>query len=117
MRMNRRIFALIGAPIFIGAISANAAPKAKLPLVVYDNAGRDNLPYIPSGYMGNTHALNVDDGSRAHPHSGATCMQVTVSAKDWAGVVWQSPADDWGNKPGRWNLAGAKKLTFWARGQ
>lgn len=30
---------------------------------------------------------------------------------------WQSPAEDWGDKPGGWDLSGAKKLTFWARGE
>jgi hypothetical protein len=30
--------------------------------------------------------------------------------------VWQSPANDWGDRPGGWDLSGARKLTFWARG-
>ena len=34
----------------------------------------------------------------------------------WGGVVWQSPANDWGDAPGGFDLTGAKKLTFWARG-
>ena len=44
-------------------------------------------------------------------------MRCAYSANDnWGGVVWQSPAGDWGDKPGGWNLTGAKRLTFWARG-
>ena len=34
----------------------------------------------------------------------------------WAGIVWQDPANDWGDQPGGFNLTGAKKLKFWARG-
>jgi hypothetical protein len=35
----------------------------------------------------------------------------------WGGMVWQSPESDWGDKPGGYNLTGASKLTFWARGE
>src|SRR5947199_339925 len=35
----------------------------------------------------------------------------------WAGIVWQHPAGDWGDRAGGWDLRGAKKLTFWARGE
>lgn len=31
--------------------------------------------------------------------------------------MWQSPANDSGDKPGGKNLMGASKLTFWARGE
>ncbi len=30
--------------------------------------------------------------------------------------MWQSPANDWGDRPGGWDLRGAKELVFWARG-
>ncbi len=35
----------------------------------------------------------------------------------WGGVVWQNPAGDWGDRGGGYDLTGAKKLTFWARGE
>ena len=38
------------------------------------------------------------------------------SDSEWGGIVWQDPADDWGDRDGGWNLTGAKKLVFWARG-
>ena len=34
----------------------------------------------------------------------------------WMGIFWQQPANNWGEKKGGFNLTGAKKLTFWARG-
>ena len=38
------------------------------------------------------------------------------SPDNFGGIIWQSPANDWGQKPGGYDLSGAKKLTFWARG-
>ena len=32
-------------------------------------------------------------------------------------MVWQNPAGDWGDRGGGYDLTGAKKLTFWARGE
>lgn len=93
------------------------APKATLPLVVYAEGDRANPPYVPSGYMGNAGAIKMDEKSTASPHAGKTCLKVDYTASDnWGGVVWQSPLNDWGDKPGGWNLTGAKKLTFWAKG-
>lgn len=36
--------------------------------------------------------------------------------KEWVGIYWQYPDSNWGQKPG-FNLTGAKKLTFWAKGE
>jgi len=97
---------------------AAAAPTAALPFVVYDEGDRTGLTYVPSGYMGNTGAIKIDERCTTNPHSGKTCMQVQYTARDnWGGVVWQSPANDWGDKPGGKNLTGAKRLSFWARGE
>ena len=92
------------------------ASKATLPLVVYGE-GAGAAPYTPSGYMGNNGAIKMTADSEENPHSGAACLKVEYTASDnWGGVVWQSPAGDWGDAPGGWNLSGARKLTFWARG-
>jgi hypothetical protein len=34
----------------------------------------------------------------------------------FGGIAWQSPANNWGDQAGGMDLTGAKKLTFWARG-
>jgi hypothetical protein len=45
-------------------------------------------------------------------------MKIRCSAPfGWTGVAWQNPANDWGDKPGGYDLTGAKKLTFWAKGE
>lgn len=98
----------------VGLIKA-AAPK--LPLVVVGD-GQKVMPYIPSGYMGNTKAINMEFDCTDNPHSGKTCLKVTYNDKGgWGGVVWQHPANDWGEKPGGYDLSGAERLSFWARGQ
>ena len=106
---------LLSAAVLLAA-PAFAAPKAPLPFSVYAEAG-DKLTYIPSGYMGDTGNIKMNDDDTSNPHSGKTALKVQyTSGNGWGGVVWQSPANDWGEKPGGLDLTGAKKLSFWARG-
>jgi hypothetical protein len=100
------------------ALSAHSdARKANLPYALYAN-GESAQDYVASGYMGNTGAVQMDMNSTAvGGHSGSQCIQVKYAAADnWAGVVWQSPANDWGDRRGGLDLTGARVLTFWARG-
>lgn len=100
------------------AEDAPAAKPAKLPFTVFEDKGSANNHYIASGWMGNAKGIKMDDGCADTPHSGKSCLRFEYTQPDdWAGVVWQDPANDWGDHPGGWNLTGAKKLTFWARGQ
>lgn len=100
----------------VGTAPPPAARRAALPLTVYGEGG-GAAPFVPAGYMGNAPAIKMDEASPVMPHSGKTCLRVNYTAGDnWGGVVWQSPAEDWGDKPGGWNVSGAKRLTFWARG-
>jgi Glycosyl hydrolases family 2, TIM barrel domain len=111
--------AVANVPLFVkGPVEVPKAKVATLPLVVYGEASDPNPAYAPSGYMGNAKAITMDPASADRPHSGKTCLRVQYSAKsEWGGVVWQSPADDWGDRPGGLNLSGAKTLSFWARGE
>jgi hypothetical protein len=94
------------------------APRAVLPLVIYSDKDDRAGSYIPSGWMGNMTSLEYDDASTEQPHGGVTCIRISyVSTGSWAGLVWQDPANDWGDEPGGYDLTGAKTLTFWARGQ
>ena len=59
----------------------------------------------------------MDPNCREKPHSGKTCLRVRYTAGgEWGVVVWQSPANDWGDRPGGWDLTGAKKLTSFFSG-
>ena len=106
-------------PLFVnGPEVAPAARSAKLPFVVYDEADREKRPYVPSGYMGNTKAIKMTEDCPDDPHAGKTCLRVEFGANDgWGGVAWQDPPNDWGDAPGGFDLAGAKRLSFWARGE
>lgn len=96
-------------------VAIPAATAAKL--IVYAD-GMPSAPYIPSGWMGNQAAIAYEDNWTANPHSGPTCLKLVYKAKDqWAGIIWQHPANDWGDQPGGYNLTGATKLTWWARGE
>jgi hypothetical protein len=111
--------AVANVPLFVTSSASKTAQGAPstLPLVLYGTGASANLPYTPSGYMGSTSAITMDVNSADNPHSGQTCLKATYGNTDgWGGVVWQSPANDWGTLPGGCNLTGAKNLTFWARG-
>ncbi len=110
--------ATANVPILVkGVAKALPAAKASLPFVVYAEAGTPEPSYVPSGWMGNTNAIHMQEDSRDGPHAGETCVRCEYAAGgDWGGVVWQHPANDWGDQPGGWDLSGASRLTFWARG-
>lgn len=102
----------VDAPVVIAP-----ARKATLPLVVYREADIPHTPYAPSGWMGNNSALQLDLANTNNPHQGKTCIKAEYSANDqWSGIVWQNPPSDWGDRPGGWDLTGARQLSFWARG-
>jgi len=110
--------AVANVPLHVdGPAPTFVPPRAALPLTVYG----DDLatpPYVPAGWMGKTEAIALDERCSTQPHGGATCLRVEYRAADgWGGVVWQSPAGDWGDRPGGLNLTGARRLAFWARGE
>ncbi len=93
------------------------------PLTVYVDKGARENHYVPSGFMPNGKCITFDDAWGENCHSGKTCIRikydVTCSRADqkWAGVYWLNPANNWGQKKGGFNLTGAQKLVFWAKGE
>jgi hypothetical protein len=110
--------AVANIPIFVKRPPPRAgAAKAELPFVLYDETGRKPT-FVPSGYMGNHPAIKIDENCHETPLSGKSCLRMEYrDRKDWGGVVWQNPANDWGDQPGGFDLSGAKRLSFWARGE
>ena len=112
----------VSKPVTGGPVAVAKGKKPNLlhlamPAAVYEEDG-DTLIYIPSGYMGNTAAIKMDLKCADHPHAGATCIKAQyIAGGDWGGVVWQTPANDWGDQPGGYNLTGAVAVSFWARGE
>ena len=118
VRDNKGGAAVANVPLLAkGAVVLGPGAKAPLPLAVYDEAGREKPAYFPTGWMGNAKAIKMDERSTVKPHGGKTCLRFDYQDKgEWGGVVWQDPANDWGDQPGGWDLSGATHLTFWARG-
>ncbi len=99
-----------------GAEPKRVLKPVTMPYAVY----RDGAPqkWYPSGYMGHARALKVNEKCRENPRSGATCMRVDyLDHYGWAGIFWQDPPNDWGDRPGGANLSKATTLVFWARGE
>ncbi len=89
---------------------------------VYNDANSPDNHYDPSGWMGDHGDLKMSQDYLTNPHGGSSSIQLSYSAKKsqgagWAGIYWQNPANNWGSKAGGYDLTGAKKLTFWIRGE
>ena len=103
----------------VGA-KVSGGPFKTLP--VYTDAKSPDNHYIPSGWMGDFGDIKFNDKFMEKPHSGSTSVQIIYSNKAtqgarWSGIYWQNPPNNWGTRPGGYDLTGAKKLTFWARGE
>lgn len=102
------------ASVPIKVDGAAAPTRLKLPLAVYSDKSAPT--WAPSGWMGDHWALEMDTKNTDDARSGRTSLKFTYkNLGGWTGVSWQHPANDWGDKPGGFDLSGARKLTFWAR--
>jgi len=107
---------------------------------IYTDRGSRLNHYIPSGWMGDYGDLKLNpawgEGVKK-PEKGMskedvqavkskedkdTCIQIKYTAErkqgaGWAGIYWQHPANNWGDKRGGFDLTKFRKLSFWARGE
>lgn len=92
-----------------------------MPFYVYNNAIFPPVKnFSPSGYMGDAADVRLSGAYKNLHQEGYPCLKVSYMAEGhmgWAGVVWQNPANNWGEFDGGYNLAKAKKLSFWVRGE
>ncbi len=109
---------------------------------VFHERGSRLNHYAPSGWMGDYSDLHINmgwikdvakpKGAKAAAKKAAvadvdadkdeTSMQFKYTAErkqgaGWAGVYWQHPANNWGDKRGGYDLSGYTKLVFWAKGE
>ncbi len=93
------------------------------PFYVFTSKGSRKNHYIPSGFMPNGECTDFSDTWQENCKTAKTCMKVDYdvecSRKDqkWAGIYWLNPANNWGTRKGGYDLTGATRLTFWARGE
>jgi outer membrane protein OmpA-like peptidoglycan-associated protein len=115
-----------------GQVVPVLAKKATLPLIVYgDDIGQVGT-FVPSGYMGDAAGLEVksveDSVTLKSGAPGVHSLRVSYLSTDqlrrksnregWAGVYWQTPANNWAKVKGAgYDLSAAEKITFWVRGE
>jgi len=114
-----------------GAPTPTPTPETPYTFDVYRDGDIVGNHYVPSGWMGDTGDIVLNECYRVDTHTGSTAIRVEYTAEgngphegcegeppcNWAGVYWQHPAYNWGDRPGGYDLSGARGLTFWAKGE
>jgi hypothetical protein len=78
--------------------------------------------YAPSGFMGDLetngdrNTVSKQAGTIEGRSSATTRIEYRRGNKGWAGIFWQHPDRNWGDKIG-FSLVGAKKISFYAKGE
>jgi hypothetical protein len=96
---------------------------AQPPFYIYHGFHSPDNHFAPSGWMGDYGDIRLDDHWQPKGESHAKpVIRIVYTAEGkqnsgWAGVYWQHPANNWGSRPGGFNLNGMKKLVFKARGE
>jgi len=89
---------------------------------VYKDRSSPENNFFATGWMGDYKYLTLKDDCIRDAKTMDTCIKVIYNpenesgASNWAGVYWQNPRNNWGSEEGAFDLTGASKLTFWARG-
>ncbi|APD06318.1 hypothetical protein UJ101_00781 [Flavobacteriaceae bacterium UJ101] len=90
-------------------------PEATLPFYIYKD-DTTILPYLPTAYMGNHKAINVNLDNQEEVHSGKSAIKISYKDNhDWYGVGFVDPANDWGTILGGYDISNAKTFSFWAK--
>jgi hypothetical protein len=88
--------------------------------------GQDYAPvdelFYPTGVLGDTSYISIDEISRDSPHSGDYCIKIDYrrpasSVNNYAIILWQYPENNWGEDPQGRDMTGAKKISFYVRGK
>jgi len=93
------------------------------PFFIYDDKGSRSNHYVPSGFMPNGRCISFVDSWQEKCYEGKTCIKIVYDIpcsrndQKWVGIYWLNPPNNWGNRKGGFDLTGATKLTFWAKGE
>jgi len=102
--------------------SAAAPTKPFEKFYVYKDKPSPNH-FAASGFMPDGRCVAINDVWLDNCQDSRSCIQLkfdrdcTATSTGWAGIYWLEPANNWGDVKGGYNLTGAKKLVFWARGE
>ncbi|MBU1087382.1 MAG: hypothetical protein KKD05_07675 [Candidatus Omnitrophica bacterium] len=108
-------------PVIAQGTAEKEAAGGFSPFGIYYDRGNKGNHYVGSGWMGDYGDIKFSENEKENPYSGKTCIKIIYTGEgkqgaNWAGMYWQWPPNNWGEKDGGYNLTGATKLTFWARG-
>lgn len=109
-------------PQTVSASEAEPKIPSFTPFIVYKDKGSRNR-FVPSGFMPNGECLTLDDAWIQNCYDGKTCIKIVYDiacsqeSRKWAGIYWLNPPDNWGQRKGGYDLTGATRLTFWAKGE
>jgi len=116
-----RILLILLTFLFLSQILRAETDILPQPFYIYLDKDSHENSFCPSGWMGDIDCITFDDNWKINPHSGLTCIRIVYNPYDsklkWAGIYWQNSPNNWGFKEGSLDLTGAKRLTFWARGE
>jgi exo-beta-1,3-glucanase (GH17 family) len=89
-------------------------------LPVYTTYAAHDNHFTPSGWMGDFHAIQFSDCADIGEGWTSRGIEIryTPTPQDklgWAGIYWLDPEDNWGVKPGGYDLRGFTRLRFRAR--
>ena len=138
--MNKKYFSLLSISMFlvlgficVCATSVCAAKnksvsdddlspqeRAQLAFYLYADFKSPLNHYYPSGWMGDTRDLSFNQQHMKGVYAGKHCIRVQYTPRGgnkWAGIYWQQPANNWGDKQGGYNLTKATYLTLWMKGE
>jgi len=91
--------------------------RPRMPVVVYED-GFEGMPWVPSGWMGGVEHLTLDGDHAEVVHAGTAAVRIRYEGRHgWAGIAWQDPPNNWGDRDGGRDLRGATALELWARGE
>lgn len=117
----RALLVAVSVGLLVSPALAKVVDKKDVFYVYSNKSDLSTNHFVPSGWMGDYGDLKINDADSENPVDGRTNIKWTYSAQatqgaNWAGVYWQTPPNNWGEKPGGYDLSGFKRLTFWAKG-
>jgi len=114
----QKLVLAIGVPVVLSAFL-----WADGPFWIYHGFHARDNHFAPSGWMGDYGDIQLNDHWQPKgKNSAKAVIRIAYTAEGkqnngWAGMYWQNPANNWGSRPGGFNLNGMKKLIFKARGE
>jgi hypothetical protein len=127
LKLKGKLHFILGALVILGLSPAAmdlASAKSKNFEKFYIYKDKPSPGHFSaSGFMPDGKCVSINDVWLDNCGGSKSCIQTkfdrecTATSTGWAGIFWLEPANNWGDVKGGFNLTGAKKLVFSARGE